>query len=260
MIDSVNNVSPADFTFSPYKKMEEGSSVQKREDDPKKQFTLDINQKRSQKREEKKPDPNELTEDEKQQVRELQKRDQEVRTHENAHMAAAGSLAMGGPQYVYQLGPDGKSYAVGGHVQIDTSPGNTPQETISKARQIRAAALAPADPSSADVKVASAASKMEADALRDLGAEKAESPKPTESEEDSIIPEIGESQESDSDQGQFSNQEGNQKNPNPYFHIPSENESNPDSQHPADKESFIRRVANAYSSPSFSGGHVSHRA
>ncbi|HEX6736041.1 MAG TPA: putative metalloprotease CJM1_0395 family protein, partial [Azonexus sp.] len=51
-------------------------------------------------------------------------------------------------------------------VSIDTSPGRTPEETIAKARQIRAAALAPADPSTQDRRVAAAASQMEMQALQ----------------------------------------------------------------------------------------------
>ena len=43
------------------------------------------------------------------------------RAHEMAHLAAAGGLATG-PYYEYQQGPDSKQYAVGGHVNIDTSP------------------------------------------------------------------------------------------------------------------------------------------
>lgn len=110
---------------------------------------------------EKVSNPQQLDDDEKQQVEELKQRDAEVRSHEQAHMAAAGNLAMGGPNYVFQTGPDGRQYAIGGDVKIDTSPGRTPEESARKAQQIRAAALAPADPSAQDLKVAAAASNME---------------------------------------------------------------------------------------------------
>lgn len=113
--------------------------------------------------------PQKLDEAEKKQVEDLKKRDAEVRTHEQAHMAAAGSLAMGGPNYVFQTGPDGRQYAIGGDVKIDTSPGNTPEETARKARQIRAAALAPADPSAQDLKVAASAASMEIEAATKNG-------------------------------------------------------------------------------------------
>lgn len=90
---------------------------------------------------------------------ELKKRDAEVRSHEQAHASAGGDLAAA-PSYEFELGPDGKQYAVGGEVNIDLAmvPGD-PQATIVKMQKVRAAALAPADPSSADRSVASEATK-----------------------------------------------------------------------------------------------------
>jgi len=101
-----------------------------------------------------------LTEEERRVVAELKARDAEVRAHEQAHVAAAAGLA-GAPSYSYQTGPDGKRYAIGGSVSIDTSPGRTADETIAKAKRIRAAALAPAGPSGTDRAVAARASQME---------------------------------------------------------------------------------------------------
>jgi hypothetical protein len=115
--------------------------------------------------------PGKLTPEEQEKIQKLQSRDAEVRTHEAAHMAGAGAHARGGPSYSYQTGPDGKRYAVGGHVSIDTSPANSPEATIAKAAQIRAAALAPADPSSADRSVAAIAVKMESKARAELAKE-----------------------------------------------------------------------------------------
>lgn len=123
--------------------------------------------------EEKFSNPQKLDEGEKEQVEKLKARDAEVRAHEQAHMAAAGSLAQGGPTYVFQTGPDGKQYAIGGSVKIDTSPGRTPEETERKAQQIRAAALAPSDPSGQDLKVAASAASMEVEAAS-KNAEKSE--------------------------------------------------------------------------------------
>ena len=68
-----------------------------------------------------------LNEQDQQKVRELKKRDQEVRTHEQAHVAAGGQYIQGGIHYDYQRGPDGQKYAVGGHVNIDTSEESTPR-------------------------------------------------------------------------------------------------------------------------------------
>lgn len=102
-----------------------------------------------------------LTPEEKATVDELKARDREVRSHEQAHMGAAGGLAQGGATFDMTVGPDGKSYAVGGEVRIDTSTASTPEATISKARRVRASALAPAQPSGQDMQVAAQASQME---------------------------------------------------------------------------------------------------
>ena len=101
-------------------------------------------------------------------LRELQKRDQEVRAHERAHKTAAGSLARGSATYTYQIGPDGRRYAIGGEVHIDVSPGSTPEESLEKARRIRSAASAPSEPSAQDHSVASDAARLEAEARKEL--------------------------------------------------------------------------------------------
>ena len=111
----------------------------------------------------------ELSEAEKKQLRELKQRDREVRAHEQAHAAAAGSLAKGAPSYDYQRGPDGQLYAVGGSVSIDTSEvAGDPKATLDKAQRIQRAALAPAEPSSQDRAVAAEAAAMAAKARAEL--------------------------------------------------------------------------------------------
>ncbi len=111
-----------------------------------------------------------LSAEAKSQLDQLSQTDKKVRAHEQAHMAAGGGLILSGPTFSYQKGADGKMYAVGGDVSIDTSPGQTPQETISRAEQVRSAALAPVDPSSQDRQVAAAASNMEMEATLALAA------------------------------------------------------------------------------------------
>jgi len=96
----------------------------------------------------------ELSEEEKEEVKELQERDQEVRRHEQAHKNALGPYAVGGISFQFTTGPDNKQYAVGGYIRVDTSPEATPEETERKMRTIRHAALAPQDPSSVDQQVA----------------------------------------------------------------------------------------------------------
>lgn len=111
---------------------------------------------------------------EQQELRELQARDQEVRAHEQAHAIVGGRYA-GAPSYDYQQGPDGRRYAVGGEVQIDLAPvANDPQATIQKMQQVKAAALAPAEPSSADRSIAAEATNRLLQAQAALIAEQSE--------------------------------------------------------------------------------------
>jgi hypothetical protein len=111
--------------------------------------------------------PNELTEDEKRLVKDLQARDSEVKAHEAAHQAAGGGMT-GAASFSYQQGPDGRMYAIGGEVSISTKGGSTPQETIANARQVQAAAMAPANPSGQDFAVAASAKMMEMKAQQEL--------------------------------------------------------------------------------------------
>jgi hypothetical protein len=116
--------------------------------------------------------PESLTPAEKAEVARLAARDREVRAHEANHLAAAGALAAGGAEYVYEIGPDGKAYAVGGQVKICVTSGPTPEDTLAKARQLRAAANSPMDPSGQDSAVAAQASRMEAEAQRELAGQR----------------------------------------------------------------------------------------
>lgn len=114
-----------------------------------------------------------LSEKEKEKVEKLKKEDQRVRAHENAHKSAAGNLSAGGPNYKFKIGPDGKKYAIGGHVRIDISEvPDDPDATIRKAQKVKAAALAPADPSAQDLKVVMQAARMEAGARLELAKSK----------------------------------------------------------------------------------------
>lgn len=107
-------------------------------------------------------------EQELQQIKELKARDTEVRTHEQAHAAVGGQYA-GSPSYEYQRGPDGTNYAVGGEVPIDVGVINgDPQATIEKMQTVRAAALAPAEPSGADRAIAADATQKIAAAQAEL--------------------------------------------------------------------------------------------
>jgi hypothetical protein len=112
----------------------------------------------------KKTEANGLTPEQNEEVRQMSRTDQTVRTHEQAHIAAGGSLVHGGASYTFRTGPDGQRYAVAGEVNIDTSPEKDPDATIRKAARIRMAALAPAEPSGQDRSVAASADKMASEA------------------------------------------------------------------------------------------------
>lgn len=101
-------------------------------------------------------------------VAQLKARDREVRAHEMAHLAAAGSYATSGARYTYQTGPDGRRYAIGGEVGIDVSPESDPEKTLAKMQVVQQAALAPAKPSAQDLRVAAAAAQAMAQARVEL--------------------------------------------------------------------------------------------
>ncbi|MEO1321509.1 MAG: putative metalloprotease CJM1_0395 family protein [Pseudomonadota bacterium] len=118
--------------------------------------------------------PGELSEAEQAQVEKLKARDREVRAHEQAHATVGGQYA-GAPSYTYQTGPDNQRYAVGGEVSIDTAPVDGDAEaTVEKMDVVIAAALAPAEPSPQDRKVAALAQSQRTQAMAELLSERAE--------------------------------------------------------------------------------------
>ncbi|WP_372996195.1 putative metalloprotease CJM1_0395 family protein [Marinobacter sp.] len=115
--------------------------------------------------------PQGLTDAELKQLTELKARDREVRAHEAAHQAVGGQYA-GAMSFTYQRGPDGAQYAVGGEVSIDLSPvQGDPQATIEKMRVVRAAAMAPAEPSGQDRAVAAQAMQIMLQAQSELASD-----------------------------------------------------------------------------------------
>ena len=104
-------------------------------------------------------------------IDQLAVRDREVRAHEQAHAAVGGQLA-GSPSYEYERGPDGVSYAVAGEVPISSGavPGD-PEATLAYARIVQQAALAPADPSPQDRRVAADAAQLQQQALQEIAAQ-----------------------------------------------------------------------------------------
>ena len=95
-------------------------------------------------------------------LQKLQSRDAKVRSHELAHMMAAGGQAAGLPEYTYQTGPDGRQYAVGGAVNISISSTGDAQHDAGQAETARRAALATGEPSIRDALTAAQAGDMAA--------------------------------------------------------------------------------------------------
>jgi hypothetical protein len=106
-------------------------------------------------------------------LKDLKQRDLDVRAHEQAHAAIGGQHAAS-PKYEYERGPDGRQYAVDGEVSINISAESTPEETVRKMQQVKAAALAPTQPSSQDLRVAAEATQKSVEARTDIAKEKAE--------------------------------------------------------------------------------------
>lgn len=120
----------------------------------------------------------ELTPAQQAQVAKLQQTDREVRAHEAAHLAAGNGVVTSGARYEYAVGPDGKRYAIGGEVSIDTGKEDEPRANIDKGGRIQRAAMAPAEPSSQDYRVAAVGAQMVADGYRDLRIQTRESQGP----------------------------------------------------------------------------------
>lgn len=114
----------------------------------------------------------ELSGDEQQVVEELQRRDREVRAHEQTHRSVGGAYA-GGIHLDFEVGPDGKRYAVAGSTPIDVAavPGD-PEATLRKMEVVQRAAMAPASPSGADHQVAAHAAQQAQQARAEMAAER----------------------------------------------------------------------------------------
>ena len=103
-----------------------------------------------------------------QELRELRERDREVRSEEHRSLNGVGDAANGTPHYTFVRGPDGRQYAVEGETPLDTTREATPEQTLRKARQIRAAALGSREPSLSDQALAAKATQLELQAEHEL--------------------------------------------------------------------------------------------
>ena len=98
-------------------------------------------------------------------LQKLKAKDQQIKSHEQTHSALSGANSSN-PHYNYQVGPDGKMYAVGGSVTMDTSikidPNNqnSTSNALLKLDQLQKATSSVDEPSSADMSIATKANFM----------------------------------------------------------------------------------------------------
>lgn len=85
-------------------------------------------------------------------IEKFKSKDSEVKAHEQIH--ASNPNAIGVASYNYQMGPDGKLYAVGGSVRFDTSIPNDPNSARVKLEQLANGANSSGDLSGADASIA----------------------------------------------------------------------------------------------------------
>ncbi|MEA3512530.1 MAG: putative metalloprotease CJM1_0395 family protein [Campylobacterota bacterium] len=82
----------------------------------------------------------------------FKQKDSEVRSHEQVHASIGATTTP--ISYNYQKGPDGKMYAVGGSVRMETSIPTDPKEASFKLDKIADAATGSAEVSGADTTIA----------------------------------------------------------------------------------------------------------
>lgn len=88
-------------------------------------------------------------------LQKFKKSDADIRSHEQAHATIGQTTSP--ISYNYQQGPDGKMYAVGGQVRLDVSIPDDPKAAMHKLDQIQKASIAGAEPSGADMGIATSA-------------------------------------------------------------------------------------------------------
>ena len=106
----------------------------------------------------------------KKEIEQLKQIEKNVIVHEQAHKAAGAGT--GAVSYSHTTGPDDQRYIVAG--EVDAPSGNTPEDTIAILEKVRQAALAPADPSPQDLRVAASAVAHIQQSKAELLGEKAE--------------------------------------------------------------------------------------
>jgi len=93
-------------------------------------------------------------------IQQQQARDRDLRPHEQARTATAGSSAASAPRYSYITGSDGRRYAIGGTVE-NNEPRSEPDADADEGQFAEAAALGSTQPWSADLAMAKLGARIE---------------------------------------------------------------------------------------------------
>ncbi len=97
-------------------------------------------------------------------IKRLQERDNRVRAHEAAHLSDPRIITVQSPHYVYQIGPDGKPYAIGGSVAVTTQRANNRAQALENALALKSSAASD-EPSAQDAAATAASYAMINEAL-----------------------------------------------------------------------------------------------
>lgn len=100
-----------------------------------------------------KEESKELTPEELATIQGLQQAEKSVRVHEQAHKAVSVDVTSG-IMYTHTTSPDNERYITGGEVSITAGTSSKEEEILQILENVRDAALAPADPSPQDLRIA----------------------------------------------------------------------------------------------------------
>lgn len=106
------------------------------------------------------PADTDLSLEDRQELARLQQQDITVRTRDMAYVAATAGVS-GGFTVRYETGPDGRRYAVEANVQLDTSDAATPEQSLAKARALRAALMSAGGDATRDASATARAAALE---------------------------------------------------------------------------------------------------
>jgi len=112
-------------------------------------------------------DGREMSDEDLREIAELKQRELTVRTRDMAWVAATTGVS-GGFTVRYETGPDGRRYAVEAEVRLDTTEAATPEQSLAKARAVRAALMGGGGDDSSQASAAARAAVLESRARAEL--------------------------------------------------------------------------------------------